>query len=394
MTYNIDDVVNNKSSSLKWNCNNDNEDKIIHLMRTCKNFHKFQIYVSDWIHTDELCKVLSELSTNTSLRKLEIKCVTYFDMWSVVPVLTESIYVNSTLNKLFLTYLDFNDNNFTNFVNAVKKSSITELLLCGCTKYVETKLSILSLMSNTKLTVLRLVHEDLGLFSSKQVVELLETNKQLQKLNLTRNSLDDNFVTGLSAHLKHNTSLHELDLSVNSITATGATAIAEMLKSNKYLQTLNICDNDIGDYGAIELAKSLCINKSLKFLGLHSNNIRNIGGVELAKMLAVNNSLKCLKLGGYNFLDLDVLAQIAKSLCINRCLQKISLAYVYNKFTPQMKALESVETSCDIVNETISMLQTNYTLMKISIAVEKYDISDKIDEIVDRNNRLYESVTY
>lgn len=185
MTYNIDDVVNGNSYSLKWNCDNKDVDKIVQLIRTCKKFHMFQIYVSYCFYTDALCKVLKELSTNISLRELTIECVTYFDQSSIVPVLTELLCVNSTLNKLFLTYFDFNDNNFTNFVNSVKNSnSITDLSLCYCKKYVENKFPMLHLMSSTKLTALKLISEDLGLFNPSQVVEQLETNTQLQKIKL------------------------------------------------------------------------------------------------------------------------------------------------------------------------------------------------------------------
>eukprot|EP00811_Abedinium_folium_P011477 NODE_20627_length_789_cov_6.936556.p2 GENE.NODE_20627_length_789_cov_6.936556~~NODE_20627_length_789_cov_6.936556.p2 ORF type:complete len:138 (-),score=24.77 NODE_20627_length_789_cov_6.936556:13-426(-) len=83
--------------------------------------------------------------------------------------------------------------------------------------------------------------------------------------------------------LDHNRTLTSLFLSRNEIGDAGAQALAKALRSNNHLEYLSLSGNEIGDAGAQALAAMLHQNRTLKDLCLYSNEIGDAGTQALSK---------------------------------------------------------------------------------------------------------------
>lgn len=127
------------------------------------------------------------------------------------------------------------------------------------------------------------------------------------------------------------------------------------------------------DDNVIVLAKALQKNSSLQELHLATNyHIRNKGAVELAKLLLVNTSLKKLNLG-LNDIGNKGAVKLAKSLVTNETLQVLNLR-------------DNDKIDATGVAQMADLLQSNYSLIEISL-----DVNNKqITEIIDRNKKIYE----
>ena len=110
------------------------------------------------------------------------------------------------------------------------------------------------------------------------LVELIEYQGLLNKLNFSWNSINGSAMKALATSLKTNFTLTEVDISWNSIQDEGALALASALRFNNTLLKLNIAHNDIKERGGMVLGDMLKENRGLKKIVFDDNPLGPRGG--------------------------------------------------------------------------------------------------------------------
>jgi Ran GTPase-activating protein (RanGAP) involved in mRNA processing and transport len=166
---------------------------------------------------------------------------------------------------------------------------------------------------------------------------LLQNNSNLEVLNLSNCSINKNFVEILANALcqrnsirsliisnsnfngelvkiffsnlikdnaiNTNFNLNNLDLSKNKFGYSGIDAISEFLKLDNSLKSLNLYNNRFDVDGARKLAKALLLNKTLEYLDVGYNRIKDLGFVEVTNAIMMNLSSNIKFLGSrYNLI--------------------------------------------------------------------------------------------
>ena len=128
------------------------------------------------------------------------------------------------------------------------------------------------------------------------IERMLNVNRTLKVLNLSRCGLDTAVVTHIAAGLRHNVSLNELNIGWNhSITSKGWVAVFKALCNNTALKKLDISNNNhLGMEGSLALAEMLSCNKSLTELTIWCCRIPEVGLRQIARGLLQNTSLQTL----------------------------------------------------------------------------------------------------
>ena len=145
----------------------------------------------------------------------------------------------------------------------------------------------------------------------KALALALHTNCGLTHLNLSLNTLGDEFTVALSEALEINTTLTHLDLTGDPtirapIGPLGASALARALTKNRTLKCLLLGENSISDFGAQAFADALQTNSSLTHLDLADNFIDDLGTEAICKALQSNHVITHLNLGGNTIFDSGV----------------------------------------------------------------------------------------
>ena len=99
---------------------------------------------------------------------------------------------------------------------------------------------------------------------TKALSEALKNCTDLQKLDLSSNSIHPDGMVALTESLKSCGDLQKLDLSSNAIGSEGAVALIEVLSCTD-LQKLDLSSNDIGAEGTV-LNSTLEQERTIKFL--------------------------------------------------------------------------------------------------------------------------------
>ena len=188
-----------------------------------------------------------------------------------------------------------------------------------------------ALTTNTSLVELNLYNCKLRKASGPALCHMLETNKTLTALDLSRNSsISDHNVAGIAEGLSSNhslkylnlcscgihdtgvmksladslmvnDSLEELDLSGNTISPEAARGFSDMLKHNSTLKKLDVSQCELTDEAVKSLASALEVNSSLQELDLsHNDDLTDTALVALGESLKRNTRLKTLRIGSCN----------------------------------------------------------------------------------------------
>ena len=185
------------------------------------------------------------------------------------------------------------------------------------------------LKKNVSLQELNLASNNITNEGVKKISEAITMTATLQKLNLNNNNISDDGVEAVSKSLKLNKSLQELNLrrglgEFAVITDKGAKSISEAIQANTALQKLDLSGHKISDDGVAAISDCLKINVSLQELNLASNNITDVGAKKIAEAIQVVKTLQKLDLSGNNISDEGMVA-ISDSLKINISLQELNL---------------------------------------------------------------------
>lgn len=129
--------------------------------------------------------------------------------------------------------------------------------------------------------------------------------RNLAKLELYSNQLDDDAACKLAACLQHCHNLAEIDLGKNLISDVGTVALAKACAPRhcRSIRLLMMQDNKIGDIGVCALADGLSQCGSIEFLDLQLNQIGDPGAVGLADGLQHCHTLEEIWMYGNKLTD-------------------------------------------------------------------------------------------
>ena len=183
-----------------------------------------------------------------------------------------------------------------------------------------------SLQNNTKLQSLKL--KNMTTEGGKLISEIVRTNKTLQRLDLSNNTLfDDGAVTiNISDGLKNNNTLLEINISHNNITNKGTKNITEAIQVNKILKKLNLSHNILSDDGATLISSCLKCNISLLELNISHNGITDKGTKEVAEAIEINSTLQNIDISR-NHISVEGLVYFMKAVKNNCTLQVVNTTH-------------------------------------------------------------------
>jgi hypothetical protein len=207
-------------------------------------------------------RVLSEISSNTSLKALHVSTIKCSDRGAVI-ALSEVLKTNAACKietlDLGFPYLDFgmSDVALMALVGALASNRTVKVLKigrgCDAERLLNTDAFAAlceSLRSNDVIEELQVEWLSPDNAFTQALAQALASNHSITKLNLPFNQIGDDGCTALAEALKINTALTHVDFGVNRFGDAGAKALAEMLSFNSTLSYINLTTSSIGKEGA------------------------------------------------------------------------------------------------------------------------------------------------
>ena len=213
--------------------------------------------------------------------------------------------------------------------------------------------------------------------------------KNLSKLNLQMNSIDDKEIKSIVNYIKENNSpIKTLILKNNKITSEGSVSIVDLIKFSKTLKVLDLSYNELKSEGVKKICNGIIVSNStscLEQLFLNGNKCNDYCADDIFNLL-VNNNVKKLKLLSLsvNFFSNKGIDKILSSLRKNNYLEQLCLGenkidakafsnlVNYLKFNRTLKILEikSSRINDESLNEIIKVFGDD------SIPLEKINLND------------------
>ena len=213
--------------------------------------------------------------------------------------------------------------------------------------------------------------------------------KNLSKLNLQMNSIDDKEIKSIVNYIKENNSpIKTLILKNNKITSEGSVSIVDLIKFSKTLKVLDLSYNELKSEGVKKICNGIIVSNStscLEQLFLNGNKCNDYCADDIFNLL-VNNNVKKLKLLSLsvNFFSNKGIDKILSSLRKNNYLEQLYLGenkidskafsnlVNYLKFNRTLKNLEikSSRINYESLNEIIKVFGDD------SIPLEKINLND------------------
>ena len=213
--------------------------------------------------------------------------------------------------------------------------------------------------------------------------------KNLSKLNLQMNSIDDKEIKSIVNYIKENNSpIKTLILKNNKISSEGSSSIVDLIKFSKTLKVLDLSYNELKSEGVKKICNGIIVSNStscLEQLFLNGNKCNDYCADDIFNLL-VNNNVKKLKLLSLsvNFFSNKGIDKILSSLRKNNYLEQLYLGenkidakafsnlVNYLKFNRALKILEikSSRINDESLNEIIKVFGDD------SIPLEKINLND------------------
>ena len=213
--------------------------------------------------------------------------------------------------------------------------------------------------------------------------------KNLSKLNLQMNSIDDKEIKSIVNYIKENNSpIKTLILKNNKISSEGSASIVDLIKFSKTLKVLDLSYNELKSEGVKKICNGIIVSNStscLEQLFLNGNKCNDYCADDIFNLL-VNNNVKKLKLLSLsvNFFSNKGIDKILSSLRKNNYLEQLCLGenkidakafsnlVNYLKFNRALKILEikSSRINDESLNEIIKVFGDD------SIPLEKINLND------------------
>ena len=138
-----------------------------------------------------------------------------------------------------------------------------------------------------------------GVDAFNVIVSSLETNKELNSINMSSCRISDKKTQRIMEVLQKNTALQNLDISQNKISDDGAVAISNYLTQNKSLQELNISKNWISKEGVMTIIVACTKNRTLHKLVCTHNNVSKSGLAVINEYIRKENAVEIFE-GSWN----------------------------------------------------------------------------------------------
>ena len=264
---------------------------------------------------DGLSHLCQALTTNTSLLELNLSNCKLTITEENGQALSHMLKTNKTLKSLKISPLVNTNGRGVRYLSEgiSSSSAISKLdLSCNPIQDGEDGLSHLcqALTTNTSLVELNLSNCKLHKACGPALRHMLETNKTLMSLNLTRNlTISDRSVAGIAEGLRSNHSLKRLDLRLCGIHDTGMNSLTDCLMVNHSLKELNLSGSPISPEAARGFSDMLKQNSTLKKLDVTQCALTDEAVKPLASALEVNSSLQELDLSlNYDLTDTALVA--------------------------------------------------------------------------------------
>ena len=213
--------------------------------------------------------------------------------------------------------------------------------------------------------------------------------KNLSKLNLQMNSIDDKEIKSIVNYIKENNSpIKTLILKNNKISSEGSASIVDLIKFSKTLKVLDLSYNELKSEGVKKICNGIIVSNStscLEQLFLNGNKCNDYCADDIFNLL-VNNNVKKLKMLSLsvNFFSNKGIDKILSSLRKNNYLEQLCLGenkidakafsnlVNYLKFNRALKILEikSSRINDESLNEIIKVFGDD------SIPLEKINLND------------------
>ena len=343
------------------------------------NLHGNIIFTDESRHIANVVMVTKAIQVNTTIQKLYMSFNSISD--NGVVAISDSLKINVSLQELNLRYNNVTTEGAKKIAEAIQVTKTLQKLNLYDNISDDGAAAISdSLKINVSLQELNLAVNNITTEGAKKIAEAIQVTKTLQKLNLYNNNISDDGAAAISDSLKINVSLQELNLKYNNVTTEGAKKIAEAIQVTKTLQILNLYSNNISDDGAAAISDSLKINVSLQELNLKYNNVTTEGAKKIAEAIQVTKTLQILNLYNNNISD-DGAAAISDSLKINVSLQELNLAQNYIRNGGAKKIAEAIQ-----VTKTLQKLDLHSNKisddgavaisdsLKINVSLQKLDL--------------------
>ena len=217
----------------------------------------------------------------------------------------------------------------------------------------------------------------------KILFDCLMTNDKVRKLNLS-NCLIIGKAIGV------NKALTELN------TIEKVKKLAEVIQINKTLQELNISKNNITDEGAQRLAEAIQINKTLQELNISKNNITDEGAKRLAEAIQVNTTLQELNISK-NWISKEGVMKIVEACTKNRTLHKLVCTHnnlskselvVINEYIREENAVQIFDASWNTISKRQQKWSNKYEL----VIKTTYQLLDMQQKLQSENDNVQEDM--
>ena len=159
----------------------------------------------------------------------------------LLTAIAKTASTNKVLTELHVDHFYLSDEEALAIKNCLVVKTLKELHICEC-EFVDQSLKI--------------------------VLQAVEWNPVLTKLNISNVILSDDDIHLISVCLNNNEELHELILIGIKMTDSGVKSVSHSLRNNRTLKLPNIADNTITNKGATEIADAIKSNTTLLNLNI------------------------------------------------------------------------------------------------------------------------------
>lgn len=243
-------------------------------------------------------KSLELLSTSSTIKSISLKRL---HLHKLLPAFILSLEGNLVLQRLNLEGNQMGRDCGAAITYLIQFNATIQELYLGCNLLPDESGREIAnaLKCNTSLRTLSLHTNFLDVGSAMTFANVLgEKSCQLESLDLSQNSIQDDGATSLALALHSNASLKALMLSETKLTKQSCDFLATALAINRTLERLNLADNNIGNQGCAGLAEVLKINTSLKSLNLYGTKTGSVGIMAMSRAMEENSSIVQLNLSG------------------------------------------------------------------------------------------------
>ncbi|XP_033736021.1 leucine-rich repeat-containing protein 74B-like [Pecten maximus] len=152
------------------------------------------------------------------------------------------------------------------------------------------------LETNTNIEILNLQGNGIDATGAKSLCRVLRENLFLTEVVLSENKIGTEGAISLCQFLKGNRNLFKVDLTANEIGDSAGQCFYEVLKGNPILKELVLANNCLEENSAKWLKEALTDNENLEVLDLSWNQFKTRGAICLCQGLQENVGLKRFKL--------------------------------------------------------------------------------------------------